>query len=68
MCEQTKGIATENVKYTFTGSELIPDGFGNEPNPVALPPTVGSTQAFGPVPHPVPYTGYCAMVRPLNTT
>jgi len=71
MCEKTNGIATENVKYTFTGSGLIPDSFDGEGNPVALPPVAGSAQVFslfGPSPGPVPYNGYCAMVRRLNTT
>ncbi|KIM38445.1 hypothetical protein M413DRAFT_30263 [Hebeloma cylindrosporum] len=66
----TNGTATENVKYTFTGSELIPDSFDGEGNPVALPPVVGSAQVFslfGPSPSPVPYNGYCAMPNPSGS-
>ena len=71
MYEQTNGTATENVQYTFTGSELIPDSFEGEGTPVALPPVAGSGQVFslfGPSPGPVPYNGYCSMVRRLNTS
>ena len=46
MCEKTNGIATENVKYTFTGSGIIPDSFDGKGNPVALPPVAGSAQVF----------------------